>query len=118
VVGCLNAVVGHNSCGWVNLVPLLTMKTRVALEKKYGLERQCGHPYCADYWCFSCSAYQQAFFVKHTLKEDFTCCTYKDCCSKHCCSCCGERPAPGEAKRGGPTPPKGYEAVTEQPGFV
>ena len=76
--------------------------------------------YCADYWCGASSTYQQAFFVKHSLKKDFQCCTYKRCCATKCCCCCGQRPAPGEVSRGGVPAPKGYEAVTEQPraGFV
>ena len=35
---------------------------RCYLEEQ-GLTVECGHAYCADYWCFPCSAYQQGVYV-------------------------------------------------------
>mmetsp|Transcript_7669 Transcript_7669/g.24122 ORF Transcript_7669/g.24122 Transcript_7669/m.24122 type:complete len:219 (-) Transcript_7669:42-698(-) len=96
--------------GLVQIVPCLTMKTRQSLEVKQGLEVQCGNAYCADFWCSSCSAYQQAVFVKHVMRKDFECCTYQTCCKPYC-ACCSS-PAPGEmVTRLSATPP-GYAAVT------
>ena len=84
------------------------MRSRQQLEQQ-GLTVECGHAYCADYWCFPCSAYQQGVYVKHVLKQDFTCCTYTGCCKQTC----GQGPAPGEMQL---TLPNRYAVVTAQPG--
>ena len=103
---------------FINLTPLLTMRSRQQLERQ-GLEVECGHAYCADYWCFPCSAYQQAVYVKHVLKQDFTCCTYQGCCKESCCPCVGQRLAPGEMSlRLGATPAHYAAVTTAQSGFV
>lgn len=51
--------------------------------------------------------------MKHVLKKDFECCTYKSCCKTSCCCCVGSNPAPGEMHA-----PYKYAAVTTQPGLV
>ena len=66
---------------FINLTPVLTMRSRQQLEEQ-GLTVECGHAYCADYWCFPCSVYQQGVYVKHVLKQDFVCCTYQAAASR------------------------------------
>ena len=53
-----NAMGCQSISSMINLTPLLTMRSRQQLEEQ-GLAVECGHAYCADYWCFPCSAYQQ-----------------------------------------------------------
>ena len=102
-----NAMGCQSISSFINLQALLTMRSRQQLEQQ-GLTVECGHAYCADYWCFPCSAYQQGVYVKHVLKQDFVCCTYQ-CCKNSC----GQGPAPGEMQL---TLPNRYAAVTAQPG--
>ena len=104
-------VCGVNTGGLVQIVPCLTKRTRQTLEDTHGLPKQCCSPYCVHYWCGASALYQEAVFVKHTLKKDFECCTYKTCCKTSCCCCCGHNPAPGDFKNG-----DGYEVVSTQPG--
>ena len=103
-----NAMGCQSISSFINLQALLTMRSRQQLEEQ-GLAVECGHAYCADYWCPSCSAYQQGVYVKHVLKQDFVCCTYQSCCKQTC----GRGPAPGEMQL---TLPNRYAAVTAQPG--
>ena len=103
-----NALGCQSISGFINLTPVLTMRSRQQLEQQ-GLTVECGHAYCADYWCFPCSVYQQGVYVKHVLKQDFVCCTYQGCCKQTC----GAGPAPGEMQL---TLPNRYAVVTAQPG--
>ena len=105
------ATVLHQSASWARLEPILTSKTRATLERNHGLRRQCCSPCCVHYWCGASALYQEAVYVKHVLKKDFDCCSYKGCCQTSCCCCLGANPAPGEFRG------DGYAAVTTQPGM-
>jgi Cys-rich protein (TIGR01571 family) len=105
------ATVLHQSASWARLEPILTSKTRATLERNHGLRRQCCSPCCVHYWCGASALYQEAVYVKHVLKKDFDCCSYKGCCQTSCCCCLGANPNPGEFRG------DGYAAVTTQPGM-
>lgn len=85
----------YSDC-FCRLTPFASTSSRWALGRKYGilLNKDCINPFCAHFWCFYCAIYQEAIFVKHILRKDFTCCIYQ--CLRHVCACCGQNPAPGE----------------------
>ena len=111
----LSPFLGQQVVQYVRLEPLLTSKTRATLEADHGLAKSCPTPCLTHYLCGASALYQEAVYVKHALKKDFDCCSYKTCCANHCCCCCGDRPRPGDIvlRDGAPRP---YAAVTQQPG--
>lgn len=77
--------------------PLVTSRSRSLLGRIHGVDvdRDCCNPICAHFFCFHCALYQEAIFVKHSLKTDFRCCLYRHACRKMC-SWCGLDPHPGQ----------------------
>lgn len=85
----------YSSC-LCRATPFVSSSSRWALGRKYGisLNKDCINPFCAHYWCFRCAIYQEALYVKHILRKDFTCCFYN--WLRYVCACFGQNPNPGQ----------------------
>lgn len=89
-------IASANSNCLCHITPLVSASSRRALGRKHGVSvnKDCVNPFCAHYWCACCAIYQEAIYVKHILRKDFTCCVYH--CLRYLCAYCGQNPAPGE----------------------